>query len=65
MADKSAPRMMRIAEVMQQTGLSRSLLYRMIDAGDFPRPAKISEKLSAWPDNEVNAWIEARCAARG
>jgi len=30
--------MLRLAEVLDKTGLARSRLYKYIDAGTFPRP---------------------------
>lgn len=32
-------------------------IRRMIDAGEFPRPIAIGEKLKRWPRSLVLAWI--------
>ena len=56
--------LLRLREVCRRTGLSRSVIYRRIAAGDFPAPVKLGERASAWPEQEVTAWCAARIAAR-
>lgn len=56
--------LLRLAAVKDRTGLSRSAIYSMLDDGSFPRPVKLSERLNAWPDYEVDDWIKARIAER-
>ena len=54
----------RLPAVKARTGMSRSEIYRRIALGDFPRPIKLGERASAWPEHEVTAWIVSRIAAR-
>ena len=56
--------LLRLPQVKTRTGLSRSELYRRMATGDFPRPVKLGERASAWPESEVSAWCEGRIAAR-
>lgn len=56
--------LLRLPEVRRRTGISRSELYRRVCAGTFPRPVKVGERASAWPAEEVDAWIAARVAER-
>ena len=59
-------RLMRAREVMAQTGLSRSALYRGLASGEFPKPIKISERAIAWDSRAVERWIADRIdASRG
>lgn len=52
------PRILRIAAVMQATGLSRSTLYRMQDAGTFPQSRSIAGvRAVGWSSAEIDAWI--------
>lgn len=53
-------RLLRMAEVCRVTGLSRSRVYAMESAGEFPRRRRLTERTSAWRSDEVAAWIEAR-----
>ncbi|MEX3314986.1 helix-turn-helix transcriptional regulator [Sulfitobacter sp. PS-8MA] len=45
------------------TGLSRSSLYAMMEAGAFPRPVRIRKRAVAWPESTVAAWLAARPSA--
>lgn len=54
------PRMLRLPEVMHQTGLGRTAIYDAIKRGDFPRPRKLTRHASAWLESEIHSWIESR-----
>lgn len=56
--------LLRLPEVMNRTGLSRSEIYRRIGAGSFPSMVKLSERASAWDSREIDRWVLARIAAR-
>lgn len=53
----------RRREVQHDTGLSRSSLYRLIAAGEFPAQVRLSSNTVAWLRSEVDAWIASRVAA--
>ena len=44
------------AQVMTALGISRTTLYRMIGAGDFPQPIKLG-RLSRWPLDELESYV--------
>ena len=54
----------RLPSVKARTGLSRSVIYRRIAAGDFPAPVKLGERASAWDSREIDNWIATRIAER-
>jgi len=58
-------RLIRIQAVMAMTGLSRSSVYRLASAGEFPQTVRLSQVSVAWVESEVRGWIESRIAARG
>ena len=58
------PALLRLPAVINMTGLSRSTIYRLIGAGQFPPCIKLTERSSAWCTNEIDSWIEARRANR-
>jgi prophage regulatory protein len=58
-------RLLRRKSVEARTGLSRSTLYQMMQTGHFPKPVRIGGRAVAWPETEVDAWIDARLAERG
>jgi prophage regulatory protein len=57
-------KLIRLPEVLEKTGLTRTRLYAAIDAGTFPRPVKITPRAIAWPIDEIDAWIAERMAER-
>ncbi len=54
----------RLPTVKARTGLSRSEIYRRVQAGTFPAPIKLGERASAWDSREVARWIADRIAER-
>ena len=50
--------LLRLPAVIDRTGLSKPTIYRMLKAGTFPRPRRINGKTIAWPDSEIEKWIE-------
>jgi prophage regulatory protein len=54
------PTLQRIKQVIQRTGVSRSMLYSLMARGEFPKPVKISARAVAWDSHAVTAWIESR-----
>ena len=50
-------RILRLGAVLRRTGLSRSTLYRKIQAGSFPRQLKISVHAAGWHESAINRWI--------
>ena len=57
-------RLIRLAEVKACVGLSRSSIYAAINNGTFPKPISIGARAVAWLSDDVDAWIDARCARR-
>jgi len=53
----------RIRAVQKKTGLSRSSVYRLVQAGEFPTPIKLSERCSGWIESEVADWVAGRIEA--
>lgn len=57
-------RLIKLKEVMTNTGLSRSSVYRYISEGHFPKPIATGERSVAWLDSEIDDWILERVAQR-
>ncbi|MGZ4995376.1 MAG: helix-turn-helix transcriptional regulator [Methylobacter sp.] len=53
----------RLPRVIQKTELSRSTIYSLIKAGDFPKQIHLSPRAMGFLESEVDRWIEARVAA--
>lgn len=56
-------RLLRLPEVQRLTGLGRSQIYALASKGCFPKPLKLSERCSAWIEQEVQTWIGERVAS--
>lgn len=50
--------MVKLDEVKRRVGLGKSMIYRLIQEGEFPVPYKISPAASRWSDREIAAWID-------
>ena len=53
-------RLLRRPEVLAMTGLSKAMLYALIEQELFPRPVRIGRRAVAWWRSEVLAWMESR-----
>jgi len=58
-------RLLRIREVLQLCGMSRTTLYREIKLHNFPAPVKLSARSVGWLQEDVARWLDARIAQRG
>ena len=57
---RKSPRALRVPQVLDRTKLSKTHLYRLIQQGKFPRPHKLSERVSAWDEAAVDFWLAER-----
>ena len=58
-----AERFLPLREVLARTSLSRSLTYRLIAEGTFPKSIALGSRV-AWLESEISAWQDARIAER-
>lgn len=58
------PRLISPKDAAVATSLSRPLLSLMAAEGEFPKPVRLGERRIAFVRAEVEAWIDARIAAR-
>ena len=58
-------RLLRIGEVLEITGLSKSVLYEMVNRGDFPRPLRIGLRAVAWRQEDIQHWLDSLPPATG
>jgi prophage regulatory protein len=49
-------------QVAQRIALSRSSLDRLVAAGEFPRPIKLTERRLAYSADAVERWMAERLA---
>ena len=58
-------RFMSMKEVRTKVPFSKTHIYKMIDAGTFPRPKKIGVKRIAFLESDIVAWMGSRKATGG
>ena len=50
-------RFLRLPEVQERTGFSRSFIYKSVKDETFPPPRKVGGRASVWLESEVNTWM--------
>ena len=55
--------LLRLPQIMQQTGLKKTKLYELQKRGSFPMRIQITSNSVGWIEEEVNVWIAGRVAA--
>ncbi|MEO1968426.1 MAG: AlpA family phage regulatory protein [Sphingomonadaceae bacterium] len=50
-------RLIRLPEVLNLTGISRSSLYLKIDLGLFPKQIRLGPNMVAWHESAVLDWV--------
>lgn len=58
------PRLLRLQQVGEITGLRRSMIYQLEADGNFPRRVKLATRAVGWVESEIRAWIAARIMIR-
>jgi prophage regulatory protein len=54
----------RLPQVLQRTGLSRSTIYTLIKDGHFKAPISLGRRAVGWLASDVDEFIESRAASR-
>lgn len=59
MTDAPAPnRILRLRDVLEHTGLSRSTVYRRMQEGSFPESIQIGTRCTGWRQSAIDAWLK-------
>ena len=62
-APVSPLRVIRLPEVKQRTGLSRSSIYRLMAEASFPQSCKLGERIIAWVEADIERWLAEKIAS--
>ena len=60
---KKEIKFLRLPQVKEITSLSRSSIYRMVAAGEFPKQIPIGANQVVWVKWQVEEWMEQQIAA--
>lgn len=55
-------KIIRLPEVKNKTGLSRSSIYLRISKGEFPQSIALGGRAVGWLEEDINQWLE-QCIA--
>jgi prophage regulatory protein len=58
-----ATTVLRLPQVIQRCGFSRSAIYKLVARNEFPRPINIGVRAVAWPEDEIEQWLTDRISA--
>ena len=50
-------KILRLPNVLDRSGLSRSTIYLRVTEGRFPRPVSLGARAVGWIETEVEEWI--------
>lgn len=53
-------RFIRTRQVLEMIGVGRTTLWKMVQAGSFPRPVRITERSSGYLLDAVEQWMRLR-----
>jgi prophage regulatory protein len=57
-------RLIRLPEVIARVGIKRSMIYRLMGDGRFPRSRSLGPKCAVWVESEIDEWAKAVADAR-
>lgn len=55
-------KIIRLHDVKDRTGLSRSTIYQFMAQGNFPKQVSLGERSVGWVENEIEGWLSCRIA---
>ncbi len=59
----ATPEFFRLNHLKQRLGVSGSSIWAWVKAGKFPKPIKLSQNITAWDRDSIEAWEQSRIAA--
>jgi prophage regulatory protein len=57
-------RLLRLTQVIEATGLGKTKIYELQSQGRFPMRVHITAHTVGWVEEEIQAWLTRRIAAR-
>lgn len=60
----SNQKIVRLPDVINSTGLSRSTIYAMRKNGNFPQSVKLGVRAVGWYEADIQDWLASRQASK-
>jgi len=61
---KPVKRLIRLKEVIERTSLSKTSIYDLMKAGEFPKQVHLGSQSVAWVEDEIDQFINAVISKR-
>ncbi len=49
---------LRITQVIEKTSIARSTIWLWVKENRFPKPIKISARVTVWQEEEIDEWMK-------
>ena len=59
----TAPRFLRLAEVLEMTGIGKTFIYARMKDGTFPKQVQLGSRSVVWNEQEVIKRMEGQMAS--
>jgi prophage regulatory protein len=50
----------RIQDVMKKIGIARSTIWLWVKENRFPKPVKLSPRITVWEEDKIQEWQKAQ-----
>ena len=51
---------LRLPAILKRVGISKSMVYRLMADGSFPKPVKLGPRAVGWRVREIEIWLDRR-----
>ena len=51
---------LRITEAMKKTGIARSTIQLWVSQNKFPKPIKLSPRITVWEEEKITYWMKEK-----
>ena len=62
--NRSHPRFLRLAEVLEMTGMGKTFIYDRMRDVTFPKQIQLGSRTVVWNEQEFSKWMADRMASR-
>ena len=59
----ASDKLLRLPEVLNATGLSKSTIYARISEGTFPKQIPLGPRIVVWVESDIQKWIAEQVSA--
>ena len=63
-SSRAQPRFLRLAEVLEMTGMGKTFVYARMKDGTFPKQIQLGYRSVVWNEQEVIKWMEEQMRSR-